>query len=347
MLAIRAPRWWWGGLLGAMGCPTVTPPPTLDDDAPSVATAADTASTETADTAQDGGPVCPTCEWSVGAWLECSVSCGPIEGEQSRTVACVTAEGEPTNVANCDSAAEPEAVRACLAEDPCAWVTDAFSACSVTCGEGAQTRDVRCEDPAGAIVDGAWCDAATQPVAQQPCEATADCGWVESGFGACSNLCGNGQQSQTVTCEDPSGLLVEDRFCTDPAPLAVVGCLETSACAWSTGSWSACTATCQGDSGTQDRDVDCIDTAGGDVSDLWCSAAGPPPSTQQTCSGTQANVAWTTGPWSVCDDLTCTQTRDVTCPSGCCSGAAPVSLQFCPGAYCYDPCNYSGTILCP
>jgi len=318
----------------AAGCPTVPSPPNVGP--PTVDTALALA---TADTA----PACAECAWEVGEWLACSIPCGPAEGEQTRIVECVDGDGEPTDRTRCDPGEEPAGARPCRATGDCAWGVGDFGACSETCGDGVQTRVVRCEDPEGAPVDGAWCDAATRPAAEQACRDTQDCVWFESGFGSCDTTCGNGQQTQTVSCQGPGGGAVDPALCPGPQPANVQDCFVSSGCSWFTGSWSGCSVDCDYESGSQTRTVECRDPSGSAVSSSWCSP--PAPDTTQTCSGTTPDSAWQTGPWGFCEEI-CIQSRTVSCPSGCCSAPQPAPFRPCSGGACF-PCGGPSEPACP
>jgi len=128
-------------------------------------------------TAGDGcSPVCqeePAYAWVPGPWGACSATCGG--GSQSRVVTC---RDTTTNVAVADSfcasaGPKPPATQACNTQ-PCTtytWVTGPWSACSVTCGTGTQTRQVFCQqDPGAILVPDSFCSASgPKPATAQPC----------------------------------------------------------------------------------------------------------------------------------------------------------------------------------
>lgn len=81
------------------------------------------------------------------------------------------------------------------------WTTSAWGACSDTCGSGTQIRAITCQDSSSNTVPNSNCTPPA-PASSQACTDCSTCvyAWSASGFGACSNDCGTGTQTQTVTC---------------------------------------------------------------------------------------------------------------------------------------------------
>ena len=80
---------------------------------------------------------CP--KWNIGAWRECSTTCG--RGIQSRLVLCKK-HNDILPPASC-SGQLPQKIRSCQESNPCPkWDYSAWSFCSSSCGEGLQTRKV-------------------------------------------------------------------------------------------------------------------------------------------------------------------------------------------------------------
>ncbi|CAG5120145.1 unnamed protein product, partial [Candidula unifasciata] len=85
-------------------------------------------------------------QWKVGSWSECSADCG--EGMRSRPVVCLRRSVGSVSLVRdeeCDASAKPETEESCV-NTACnaVWYTSPWSECSVTCGEGHRTREVRC-----------------------------------------------------------------------------------------------------------------------------------------------------------------------------------------------------------
>lgn len=112
---------------------------------------------------------CDSPKWFTGPWTSCSVSCGI--GAQYREVLCVARTSDEFVVLpakNCNESRPPyEQVcraSACSSE----WFTSDWSKCSVTCGDGVQTRLVRC------ILEGVGssnCPQNTKPLELQRCNS--------------------------------------------------------------------------------------------------------------------------------------------------------------------------------
>ncbi len=231
-----------------------------------------------------------------------------------------------------------------------AWHVADWSACSVTCGYGQQSRAITCQSSSGFTVTDSNCVTASKPSGVQSC-FKGNCvsyGWATGPWGSCSASCGSGTQSRPVSCQANDGSVKSDYFCSGPKPPASQSCPSLPACAssaptysWRVGDWSACSASCG--SGVQTRAVSCVSSRGGaSASDSLCSGAGAKPPASRGCPSLPTCVtwSWSTGAWSDCSS-SCgsgTQTRTVSCRSSDnqsgdashCAGAQPAASRSCP-----------------
>ncbi|XP_059145188.1 A disintegrin and metalloproteinase with thrombospondin motifs 1-like [Physella acuta] len=107
--------------------------------------------------------------WQTGEWSYCSSNCG--NGTQNRSVECVTKSGGaivhvPTS--QCPANQKPASSRMCNGVMCAAnWVTSNWSSCSLPCGRGVQTRDVRCRIGGSDVTD-SQCHG-SRPESRQAC----------------------------------------------------------------------------------------------------------------------------------------------------------------------------------
>uniref|UniRef100_I3JGU1 ADAMTS/ADAMTS-like Spacer 1 domain-containing protein n=1 Tax=Oreochromis niloticus TaxID=8128 RepID=I3JGU1_ORENI len=83
--------------------------------------------------------------WEVSSnWSQCSVDCGV--GKRTRSVRCVSDQGDVVNEKECSSRARPQGSEECNM-GPCVtnwYFTDWSKTCSAQCGPGVQKREVVC-----------------------------------------------------------------------------------------------------------------------------------------------------------------------------------------------------------
>ncbi|WAR18812.1 CADN-like protein [Mya arenaria] len=193
--------------------------------------------------------------WS--SWDACSMTCG--EGAQSRSRTCTTPEpqyggldciGDSTESQSCNDGQCPIDGGYTLWSD--------WDACSVTCGDGTQSRSRTCSNPEPQYggLDCVGDSTESQPCNGGPCPI--DGGFTPwSSWDACSATCSEGTQSRSRTCTNPEpqyggldcvGDSTESHSCNDGS------CpVDGGYTVWS--SWDACSMTC-GD-GTKSRSRTC------------------------------------------------------------------------------------------
>ncbi|XP_078667263.1 uncharacterized protein LOC144909086 [Branchiostoma floridae x Branchiostoma belcheri] len=201
-------------------------------------------------------------DWS--PWSNCSVTCG--NGTETRNRTC-TNPAPANGGADCDGPAQE--TQACDTGVSCpvdgSWSDwSPWSNCSVTCGNGTETRNRTCTNPAPAN-GGADCDGPAQET--RACDTGVPCpvdgSWSDWGaWSNCSVTCGVGRETRNRTCTNPTpafggtdcdGPAQEIQECDTGVPCPVDG-------GWSDwGAWSACSVTCG--VGTETRDRTCTNPA--------------------------------------------------------------------------------------
>ncbi|VEN50612.1 unnamed protein product [Callosobruchus maculatus] len=150
---------------------------------------------------------CEGVDWITSEWSGCDRICG-LKNE-TRKVFCATASGEVHPEELCDADRKPELVRECDQQNATCeylWYASQWSECSVTCGEGVQTRTLFC---------GVVTEQGVQKVENEKCdqnrhfETIRNCTgeekecpgeWFSGPWGECSKPCGGGRRSKKVVC---------------------------------------------------------------------------------------------------------------------------------------------------
>ncbi|XP_041832767.1 papilin b, proteoglycan-like sulfated glycoprotein isoform X2 [Melanotaenia boesemani] len=147
--------------------------------------------------------------YRTGVFSECSATCSG--GMQFRTVECLVQD--PTNPHVVDEShciiqrlQRPRSQQACNMH-PCTpeYSVSSFSVCSVTCGEGQQTREVFCIGPSGEHLPDQACRGLARPPSVQACRRPAchtQISWHVTEYGLCSRSCGGGVRERKVECFD-------------------------------------------------------------------------------------------------------------------------------------------------
>ncbi|XP_059514409.1 thrombospondin type-1 domain-containing protein 4 isoform X2 [Myotis daubentonii] len=245
--------------------------------------------------------------WDIGEWSECSKTCGL--GMQHRQVLCrqVYANRSLTvQPYRCQHLEKPETTSTCQLKICSEWqIRTDWTSCSVPCGVGQRTRDVKCVSNIGDVVDDEECNMKLRPNDVENCDM-GPCArsWFLTEWGErCSAECGAGVRTRSVVCmtNHISSLPLEG--CGNNRPAEATPC-DNGPCMgkveWFAGSWSQCSIECG--SGTQQREVICVrknaDTF--EVLDPYeCSFLEKPPS-QQSCHLKPCGAKWFNTEWSMC-----------------------------------------------
>ncbi|XP_047467464.1 papilin isoform X2 [Mugil cephalus] len=173
--------------------------------------------------------------WRTGEWNTCSVTCGG--GSQVRSVQCVSHDASGPRVvedAVCAAYAEaPPSLQTCNMHKCAEYRVTGWSACSVTCGPGQQTRDVTCVGSGGMTLAETSCSTLLRPAVVQTCEmapCSRQISWHVGEWGLCSRSCGSGSRERQVICSDQQrNLYPVDQCNAHPKPSTVERC-NTQSC---------------------------------------------------------------------------------------------------------------------
>lgn len=279
------------------------------------------------------GPPCPP-YWEAGEWTSCSRSCGP--GTQHRQLRCrqeFGGGGSSVPLERCGHLPRPNITQPCQLRLCGHWeVRSPWSQCSVRCGRGQRSRQVRCVGNNGDEVSEQECASGPpRPPSREACDmGPCTTAWFHSDWSSkCSAECGTGIQRRSVVClgsgeahgisQEEAGAGAGEQTCAPgsrPPDMRAcsLGPCEVSWC-WYTGPWAECSSECG--SGTQRRDVICVSKLGTEfnvTSPSNCSHLPRPPALQP-CQGQDCQDRWFSTPWSPCS-RSCqggVQTREVQC----------------------------------
>ncbi|XP_070399522.1 papilin b, proteoglycan-like sulfated glycoprotein isoform X1 [Nothobranchius furzeri] len=170
--------------------------------------------------------------YRAGAYGECSVTCDG--GMQYRSVECLVQD--PSNPRVVDESyciaqrlQRPPSQQACNMQ-PCSaeYSVSSFSVCSVTCGEGQQTREVVCVGPRGEHLPDRNCRGLARPASVQACRRPAchtHVTWHVTEYGLCTRSCGGGVRERKVSCFDTDlNSYPEDQCGVASRPTSVESC---------------------------------------------------------------------------------------------------------------------------
>ncbi|XP_065760942.1 ADAMTS-like protein 4 isoform X1 [Muntiacus reevesi] len=279
------------------------------------------------------GPPCPP-YWEAGEWTSCSRSCGP--GTQHRQLRCrqeFGGGGSSVPPERCGHLPRPNITQPCQLRLCGHWeVRSPWSQCSVRCGRGQRSRQVRCVGNNGDEVSEQECASGPpRPPSREACDmGPCTTAWFHSDWSSkCSAECGTGIQRRSVVClgsgeahgisQEEAGAGAGEQTCAPgsrPPDMRAcsLGPCEVTWC-WYTGPWAECSSDCG--SGTQRRDVICVSKLGTEfnvTSPSNCSHLPRPPALQP-CQGQDCQDRWFSTPWSPCS-RSCqggVQTREVQC----------------------------------
>lgn len=140
---------------------------------------------------------CP--RWSYGHWSECSRSCDG--GVRMRHAQCVDAAEREIDPRHCG----PKKDRENCNEKPCTWWSfGEWSECTVSCGEGIQTRHAQCTDRLQRNLSDSECNP-REKIVQKQCTRPNCPQWKLGDWSTCSVSCEDGWETRRVSCVDARG----------------------------------------------------------------------------------------------------------------------------------------------
>ncbi|KAK7600857.1 hypothetical protein V9T40_008298 [Parthenolecanium corni] len=253
--------------------------------------------------------------WKITGYTPCSKTCGG--GTQTPIHSCVKEGSQHQHVVaekRCTGLDKPEkqVIRCGSKPCPAKWVVGEWGQCSVTCGEGVESREVTCKQEISPVltitVSDEVCSTSlspsllrTKPCFRKPCPdgsaLTVKPYWKTGTWSTCSTRCGMGIKSRTVQCmaESEAECSRDDRpsneMVCDMGP-----CTAQRTNEWLTSDWSQqCSETCG--VGTQSRRVIC---SGPSQQEQLCDESIKPQTLRNCSSFSECGGRWFSSPWSRC-----------------------------------------------
>ncbi|XP_062873362.1 ADAMTS-like protein 2 [Trichomycterus rosablanca] len=257
-----------------------------------------------------------TYRWKVSAIAPCSSTC--TTGISTSYALCVRYDGLEVDESYCDALTRPEPTHQfCTGKEcPPRWETSRWSECSRTCGEGFQSRTVRCWKMIAPGFDSSVYDdlchgvELQKPVVRKSCKSKS-CGpqWEVSDWSECSARCGRqGVRNREVRCS------MDARLCNESTRPSGQRECEGPPCdrRWTVSDWGPCSGGCG--EGRMTRYVVCKSGNGRVISDGQCDRELKPLAVQP-CGDPNCPPHWVEQEWEQCN-ATCgrgVKSRQVTC----------------------------------
>uniref|UniRef100_A0A673G7U6 Papilin b, proteoglycan-like sulfated glycoprotein n=1 Tax=Sinocyclocheilus rhinocerous TaxID=307959 RepID=A0A673G7U6_9TELE len=169
-----------------------------------------------------------TYRYTYSTFSECSLHCGG--GVQTRSVYCINERTSAmVDESHCTAQGlrKPASQKACNEHRCAEYSVGPFGDCSVTCGEGQQTREVFCVGGRGERIPEHHCRGLTRPHDARSCQRSA-CHQVFryyiNDFSLCSRSCGTGTRERRVDRNLDRNQYPDERCSAFSRPHAVENC---------------------------------------------------------------------------------------------------------------------------
>lgn len=196
-------------------------------------------------------------QWEITSYTPCQSESGLCEsqGERLAQYSCIKIHenGQRERVHDSECESKPPERESCILNTNC-WKINIWSECSVTCGNGWQTRDFTCEGD---------CITFKPSQERRQCSNSDICpNWRFGDWTPCTVTCGTeeGWKTRSIECT-LNGFPVSTSLCSpDSLPVAPrESCRSLVSCyKWLPLEWQACTVTCGRSPGVQRRNIECV-----------------------------------------------------------------------------------------
>ncbi|XRB07706.1 thrombospondin [Pycnococcus provasolii] len=163
-----------------------------------------------------------TYSYTTEAWSSCSESCGT--GTQTRLVLCTRSDGWTVDASMCSGMTAPEMAQLCNTQECYTTTETTTTPTTTTTAATTTTTTTGLSSTTAAPTTPTTTNAVNSPT------NSYTYAFSEGSFGSCSESCGGGTRTRTITCLRSDGQAVADTMCSGTKPSTSQSC-NTQACA--------------------------------------------------------------------------------------------------------------------